>query len=437
MTMAQRKVCIATLGCKLNQSDSDTILASLHASGYRTVCSPEEADLCIVNTCAVTTTAERKSRGLVRRFAKAAPKARMVAVGCLAEHDPLAMKAIDGVESVLGSREKEHILDFLSSVSAVPVAVGEVAHERGWRSTHVVGGELGRTRAYLKIQDGCDEKCTYCIVPRLRGRARSRPIEEAIEQARQLADKGFSECVLTGVNLAAYGHELGMREGLSILLSSLEKVSGLRRIRLGSIEPWGLSEPLIRLIAESEKICPHLHLPLQSADDTILRRMNRRYTASHVEKLIEFAFSLRSDWGLGADIIVGFPEESEGQFEETRRFLEKHPFTYLHLFPFSVRPDTPAERLPGRVFATEIRRRLNELKRLDEEKRHRFRQTRLGTVQQVIPENAKNGMLAAGLTPNYLRVFFEPSPSSPKAICEVYIEKLHPKGVQGRVIGIK
>jgi len=437
MTMTEHKVCIATLGCKLNQSDSDAILASLHASGYRVVRTPAEADLCIVNTCAVTATAERKSRNLVRRFTKAAPKAHLVAVGCLAEHDPRALKAIDGVDRVLGSREKEHILDFLSSESAVSVAVGEVTSEKGWRSTHVVGGELGRTRAYLKIQDGCDEKCTYCIVPRLRGRARSRPVAEAIEQARQLADKGFSECVLTGVNLAAYGHELGMKEGLSILLSSLEKVSGLRRIRLGSIEPWGLSEPLIRLVAESEKICPHLHLPLQSADDTILRRMNRRYTASHVEELIQFAFSLRSDWGLGADIIVGFPGESEENFAETHRFLEKHPFTYLHLFPFSVRPGTPAERLSNRVSAMEIRRRLNGLKRLDEEKRHRFRQKYLDTVQQVIPEGTKNGAFAMGLTPNYLRVFFEPSRSKPEAICEVHIEKIHPKGVQGRMIGVK
>jgi threonylcarbamoyladenosine tRNA methylthiotransferase MtaB len=435
--MTERKVCIATLGCKLNQSDSDAILASLHASGYRVVMTPDEADLCIVNTCAVTATAERKSRNLLRRFTRTAPQARVVAVGCLAEHNPWALKAIDGVNLILGSREKEHMLDFLSSESASPVAVGEITREQGWLSTHVVGGESGRSRAYLKIQDGCDEKCTYCIVPHLRGRARSRPIEDAIEQAKQLADKGFSECVLTGVNLAAYGQELGLKEGLSVLLSSLEKVSGLRRIRLGSIEPWGLSEPLLRLIAESEKICPHLHLPLQSADDAILHRMNRRYTASHVEELIQFAFSLRSDWGLGADIIVGFPGETEEHFARTQRFLERHPFNYLHLFPFSVRPGTPAERLPDRVSTMEIRRRVNELKRLDEEKRHRFRQKYLDTVQQVIPEGTKNGALAMGLTHNYLRVFFEPSGSTPKAICEVHIEKLHPKGVQGRIIGVK
>jgi threonylcarbamoyladenosine tRNA methylthiotransferase MtaB len=391
-----------------------------------------------VNTCAVTASAERKSRNLVRRFAKTAPTARLVAVGCLAQHNPSVLKAIDGVDTILGSCEKEHLLDFLfSPESDASVAVGEIANAQNWRSACGIGGVSGRTRAYLKIQDGCDEKCTYCIVPRLRGSARSRPIAEALEQAKQLADKGFEECVLTGVNLAAYGHDSGSKEGLSELLSSLERMPGLRRIRLGSLEPWGLTKPLLRLIAESEKICPHLHLPIQSADDKILRRMNRRYTISQLEELIEFAFSLRQDWGLGADIIVGFPGETEEQSDATYRFLEKHPFTYLHLFPFSIRPGTPAEKLPGRVPAIDIRRRLNRLKELDESKRHSFRQKHLGTVQEVIPEDGKNGAFASGFTRNYLRVFFEPSPHMAKAICKVHVEKLHPKGVQAKIIGGK
>lgn len=428
------KVYIATLGCKLNQYDSEAILSRLRSVGYEVTEFPQTADLCIVNTCAVTAAAERKTRNLLRRFHRRNRQARLFAVGCLAERDSAALKAIDGVDVVLGNREKERILDFVPPEKAGTIAVGEVLGVKGWMERGGVDGLLGRSRAYLKVQDGCDEKCTYCIVPSVRGVARSRPVAHAVEQAQQLADKGFAEVVLTGVNLGSYGRDLGLEDGLHVLLSSLERVSGLRRIRLGSIEPWGLSEPLIRLIAHSQKICPHLHLPIQSADDTILRRMNRRYSAVRLHELIRFAFSLREDWGLGADVIVGFPGETEERFTRTHRFLEDHPLTYLHLFPFSPRPGTPAARLSGRLSAATIHGRMGELKKLDAEKRRRFRESHLGTVQQVIPENRGNGKLAAGYAPNYLRVFFRPPPLPSRSICEVYIEKVHPNGVQGEIL---
>jgi len=428
------KVCIATLGCKLNQYDSEAILARLRSSGYEVAHAPEDADLCVVNTCAVTATAESKTRNLLRRFHRSAPHARLFAVGCMAERDAAALSSLGGVDVVLGNREKERILDFLSPAKAGTVAVGETSGVTTWVDSGAVDRLLGRSRAYLKVQDGCDEKCTYCIVPRLRGQARSRPVAEAVEQAEQLAGNGFVEIVLTGVNLSSYGQDLGSEDGLQELLFSLESVLGLQRIRLGSIEPWGLSESLIRFIAQSEKICPHLHLPIQSADDRILRWMNRRYTASRLRELIRFAFSLRQDWGLGADVIVGFPGEMPEHFANTCRFVEENPFTYLHLFPFSARPGTPAQRLPDRVPGFEIQKRMTELKRLDTQKRRRFRENHIGTVQQIVPESRGTGELASGYTRNYLRVFFKPPQSTMRKTCSIYIEKLHPNGVQGKIV---
>ncbi|MBM3324825.1 MAG: radical SAM protein [Calditrichaeota bacterium] len=236
--------------------------------------------------------------------------------------------------------------------------------------------------------------------------------------------------------MAGYGHDLGLNHALLTLLSSLEKVSDLRRVRLGSLEPWGLSKELLERMAGFEIICPHLHLSIQSADDAVLRRMNRRYTAAYLDEMIGYAFSLRADWGLGADVIVGFPGETEEQFSRTQNFLEDHPFAYLHGFSFSLRPGTPAERLPGRVPNAEITRRARLLKEVDTRKRQAFRAKHLGTVQQVIPEDRKKNGLASGHTANYLRVFFDLSPIPPQSLCEVAVEALHPQGVQGRVIRI-
>jgi len=429
-----QKVSIHTLGCKLNQYDSEAILSRLRDVGYDVTDAPEEADLCIVNTCAVTATAERKTRNLLRRLHRTAPSARLMAVGCLAQHNPQAVKAIDGVNLVLGNREKEQIQQFLTPQCTETISVGDISTAKNWSDDSDVTGLLGRARAYVKVQDGCDEKCTYCIVPQLRGPARSRPIEETVEYARRLVDRGFIEIVLTGVNLGGYGRDLNLENGFQNLLRSLEEIPGLQRIRMGSMEPWGLSKKLLRFIADSEKICPHLHLSVQSAADPVLRRMNRRYTASRLDELISYAFSLRADWGLGADIIVGFPGEDDEHFAQTHRFLQKQPFTYLHLFPFSPRPGTPANRLSNRVPAPVIRKRMDELRKLDEEKRQRFRRQHIGLVKSVIPENRKNGKLMGGYTANYLRVFFEAENTPSLSLYPVLIKTRHPDGVQGTLI---
>jgi threonylcarbamoyladenosine tRNA methylthiotransferase MtaB len=435
--VSRRAVAIATLGCKLNQYESEAILTRFREAGYDARDGFEAADVCVVNTCAVTATAESKSRTLLRSMCRRNPRAVLVAVGCMAERDPQALAAIDGVSAVLGNCEKEHIFDFLPksrTVEAPAVFVGETRATAKFNPAAAVSGLLGRTRAFLKVQDGCSQKCTYCIIPRLRGRGRSLEIFRAVEQARALADHGFAELVITGVALGTYGNDLGLARGLVDLLMAMTSVRGLQRIRLGSVEPWAVNEELLEVMSASDKICPHLHIPLQSADDSVLHRMNRRYTVSRVAKVLEYAFRLRDDWGFGSDIIAAFPGEGREQFENTCRFLAGSPLSYLHVFPYSARPGTPASKLADRVSDREKRDRVGRLRALDGELRARFRRAHLGRCVPVLFEKRYAGNLLAGHAANYLDVYAAAGESLAGTIQNVMITALHPAGVTGEVI---
>ena len=281
-----RRVAISTFGCKLNQVESEAILTQFRAAGYDVAETADAADVHVVNTCAVTATAERKARSLLRGLHRRNPGAQVLAVGCMAERTAETLAKIEGVAAVLGNREKEHILDFLprqADTGTAEVHVGETQAAVAFGEGLAVDGLLGRTRSFLKVQDGCSQKCTYCIIPQLRGRGRSLEIPQVVEQARRLADHGFTEIVITGVALGTYGFDLGLQDGLASLLAALESVPGLQRVRLGSVEPWAISERLLSTIADSAVICPHLHIPLQSAEDTVLHRMNRRYTTAEIQ----------------------------------------------------------------------------------------------------------------------------------------------------------
>jgi threonylcarbamoyladenosine tRNA methylthiotransferase MtaB len=435
--ISRRAVAISTLGCKLNQFESEVILTRFREAGYEVANQLEAADVCVVNTCAVTAAAERKGRTLLRSLHRRNPEAALLAVGCMAERDAQAVAGIDGVTAVLGNCEKEHILDFLPLTrvrSAPMVFVGETRAATVLESGGAVTGLLGRTRCFLKVQDGCSQKCTYCIIPQLRGCGRSLAIPQAVEQARVLAGRGFAELVITGVALGTYGDDLRSGHCLADLLIALSSVPGLRRIRLGSVEPWAINERLIEIMADSPVICPHLHVPLQSADDSVLRQMNRRYAMSGIARILERAFRRREDWGLGADIITGFPGEENRQFETTCRFLAGSPFSYLHVFPFSARPGTPAARLPGRVSGAEKRARVSRLRALDGELRQRFRRAHLGKHVPVLFEKRFAGGLLAGHAANYLDVYAAADKSLAGTIQEVTITKLHPSGVVGELV---
>ncbi|MBK6766900.1 MAG: MiaB/RimO family radical SAM methylthiotransferase [bacterium] len=315
-----RRVQIRTLGCKLNQYDSEMLLTQLRAEGYAETEVAQEADLIVVNTCAVTETAERKGRAAIRAALRQSSGAAIVATGCMAERVPESLLKA-GAQKVIGNREKERFLDALADAKAVQV--GGIERNEPWSDGTAVRGLDSRTRAFLKVQDGCSQSCTYCIVPRLRGQGRSLPIREAVYRAEKLVDNGIKEIVVTGVALGTYGFDARREDTLPDMVQALSRVHGLKRLRLGSVEPWAVSERLLRTMADSETVCPHLHLPFQSGADEILRRMNRRYTAAQLEKIINRAFELRSDWGIGADVIVGFPGESDQLFERDSRLLTK------------------------------------------------------------------------------------------------------------------
>lgn len=428
-------VAITTLGCKLNQFESEAVAEQFRAAGYSTSDDASRADVCVVNTCAVTAAAERKARHLLRSQRRKNPGALLLAVGCMAERAAAELAAIDGVHGVLGNREKEHILDFLPATRSDPrIFVGETANAERFAEAAAVRGISGRTRGFLKVQDGCSQHCTYCIIPRLRGRGRSLPIAEAVRQAHEIADHGVSEIVLTGVALGTYGNDPGLKDGLSELLAALERVHGLSRIRLGSVEPWAVTERLLKMIAESPTICPHLHLPLQSGEDGILRRMNRRYTTAQIRKIFETALALRGDWGFGADVIAGFPGETDASFAATKQLLETSPLSYLHVFPYSARPGTPATRLPNAVPEVVRRERAAELRELDKQLRKRFRRQMLGTRQRVLFEQRMTNGCMAGHAANYLDVFAPATDEYVGTTQEVLVTRIHPNGVAGELI---
>jgi threonylcarbamoyladenosine tRNA methylthiotransferase MtaB len=432
-----RTVSVSTFGCKLNQYESEAILAQFRGAGYDTTETAETADICVVNTCAVTATAERKARSLLRSLHRKNPTARLLAVGCMAERSQETLSRIDGVNAVLGNREKNHILDFLPEAEedGLPVVhVGETGQAATFGDSLPVDGLLGRTRAFLKVQDGCSQKCTYCIIPQLRGRGRSLDVAQVVEQARRLADHGFLEIVITGVALGTYGFDLDLDDGLAGLLAAFEHIPGLQRVRLGSVEPWAITDRFLRTIADSSVICPHLHIPLQSAEDSVLHRMNRRYTVADAQRILDQAFALRSDWGIGSDVIVGFPGETRECFEQTLKFIAASSLSYLHVFPFSARPGTPAVKLPNHVCETEKHERVTELKEVDTDLRLRFRTRNLAACQRVLFEKRFVGGLLAGHAANYLDVYVNANESLAGSVREIMITGLHPDGVVGELV---
>ena len=340
------------MGCKLNQVESEAILTQFRAAGYEVT--DDGGGGRRLRRQHLRGDGHRRTQGALaaaRHCTAAIPARSLLAVGCMAERTPETLAQIDGVDAVLGNREKEHLLDFLPQVCGghpPQVHVGETAAGGEPSATGLaVDGLLGRTRSFLKVQDGCSQKCTYCIIPQLRGRGRSLEIPQVVEQARRLADHGFAEIVITGVALGTYGFDLQLEDGLASLLAALETVPGLQRVRLGSVEPWAISARLLRVIAESPVICPHLHIPLQSAEDTVLHRMNRRYTTcadSH-------GFSSRGVAAAttGDSVRISSsasPARPPRQFACTLDFLRASPLAYLHVFPYSARPGTPATQLP-------------------------------------------------------------------------------------------
>ncbi len=401
-------VAIATLGCKVNQFESEALMDALEQRGYALMPFGGGADVAIINTCTVTHRADFQSRQMVRRALRSNPNCLIIVTGCYSQVEPDAFLKMQGVGYLFGNREKNRIPDLLPLMreSKFPkVQVGDIQEENDFSETPLHSFHR-HTRAFLKIQDGCNGHCTYCIVPRARGRSRSLRPERVIENLKGLKEKGFKEVVLTGIHLGAYGLDFSPPFPLETLLGQLEKEQSPDRIRLSSIEPGDFSSGLISALSQSEKICPHLHISIQSGDDEILKKMNRGYGRSFLSDLIRELHLKIPQLCVGADVIVGFPGETEEKFKHTYEFFEFLPFSYLHVFPFSRRKGTPAYQFPQRVDERETKERAETMRELGKQKRRAFYGQFLNQELSVLVEDRKEKGIGRwkGLSRNYIPV---------------------------------
>ncbi|MBX5464663.1 MAG: tRNA (N(6)-L-threonylcarbamoyladenosine(37)-C(2))-methylthiotransferase MtaB [Clostridia bacterium] len=401
------RVALRTLGCKVNQYDGEALLERFRRAGYRVVPFEEEADVYLVNTCTVTAESDRKSRQLIRRAHRRNPDAVVVVAGCYAQVARGEVAGLPGVGVVLGNQARERVVELAESVRAGgrPVsAVRDIFAERRFDDL-AVEAFTGRTRAPLKIQEGCNEFCTYCIIPYARGGLRSRSLESIRREAERLLAAGFRELVLTGVHIGAWGRDLPGRPRLAEVVRMLGGLPGLDRLRLSSIEPMDVDDELLEAMASTPAFCHHLHLPLQAGSDAVLRRMRRRYTRAEYARIVERARRLMPDVGLSTDVIAGFPGESGEEFEEGYRFLEAMGFERLHVFPYSARRGTPAAAFPDQVPESVKRHRVERLLELGARLAAAARRSWIGREVEVLVEDepAREGWME-GLTPGYLRV---------------------------------
>jgi threonylcarbamoyladenosine tRNA methylthiotransferase MtaB len=399
-----KKVALHTLGCKLNYAETSTIGRQFVERGFEVVDFDQPADVYLLNTCSVTERADRECRQIIRRALRISPDAFIIVSGCYAQLRPEEIAGIDGVDLVLGTREKFSIFDHADRFVKRPVPHVYVSciDEAVDCAPAFSADTSARTRAFLKIQDGCDFNCSFCTIPIARGASRSRPPEEVVRDAERIASEGFSEIVLTGVNVGDYGARAG--GGFLQLLRALEKVDGIERIRISSIEPNLLTRELVDLLLGSEKFCNHFHIPLQSGSDTVLRRMRRRYNREQYRAVVESIREGDADAAIGADVIVGFPGETEELFWETASFLAGIPVSYLHVFTFSERPGTPASEYEGRVEPRVRATRSEILRTLGQRKRHAFHSSFVGRRMPVLFEGHHRSGRGSGLTTNYIRV---------------------------------
>jgi len=402
---------VATLGCKVNQFESEALTDSLLRKGYQLVPLEEGADLSVINTCTVTHRADFQSRQIVRRVHRANPGAFIIATGCYAQVDPQAFLKMEEVQYLVGNGEKRKIPDLLPWMEKgdfPKVQVTDIREERFFVEVPIHTFHH-HTRAFLKIQDGCDACCSYCIVPHARGRSRSLPPERVLENLRGLKMKGFQEVVLTGIHLGAYGLDLVPSFPFVKLLERLEKEETPQRIRLSSMEPADFSEDLLSFLTRSTKICPHLHIPIQSGDDEILQKMNRDYRRSFLTDLLEGLQQNIPMLSIGADVIAGFPGETDEQFNHTYEWIDSLPLSYLHVFPFSRRKGTPAYHFTDRVDERKIRRRAEAMRELGMKKRHAFYRRFLHQTLKVLVEDRKEKATGRwkGLSRNYIPVLLD------------------------------
>lgn len=434
MRQISERVAIHTLGCKVNQNESEALAAEFIQKGYEIVDFAEEADIYIINTCTVTHLSDRKSRQMLRRAVRKNPEATVVATGCYSQVNSEEIEKISGVDLILGNQEKYELVHLVESYrykGEKKVGIEDISqiHSFGEFSAERL---IGRTRAYLKIQDGCEQFCSYCIIPYARGPLRSRKAEMVIAEAKSLCERGFREIILTGIHVGMYGRENGEINLVQIIQRIMEETN-IARLRLSSIEPVEVTSELIELAAKEERFCPHFHIPLQNGSDEILTRMNRPYDTTYYAELVEFIRAKIKEVAITSDLMVGFPGETEDNFRQSYDFIKRMGFSSLHVFKYSPRKGTPAADFADQIPESVKDRRSALMLDLAQELTESFAKEYLGKTVEVLLEEEISSQKWRGHTGNYLQIIATGEASS-GIFARVRIEKSEKGVLFGRII---
>ncbi len=427
------KVAFYTLGCKVNQYETEAMEELFVKRGYTVVSPEEEADIYVINTCTVTNLGDRKSRQFIRRAKKINENSIVAAVGCYSQIAPEEVAKIEGVDIIIGNTDKDKIVDLCEEAKVERKKINIVKNIRQYKEFENLNIEevSSKTRAYMKIQDGCNQYCSYCIIPYARGPIRSRKLEDILSEAKRLAEAGFKEVILTGIHVASYGKDFGDLDLLDVL-EEVNKIEGIERIRLSSMEPTFIDETFMKRAVNIGKLCDHFHLSLQSGSDTVLKRMNRKYTTKEYKEIVDLIRKYMPKAGITTDIIVGFPGETDEEFNETYDFVRDIGFSRIHVFKYSPRKGTPASKMDKQIHGDVKHERSESLIALGNELMDRFHSQFIGQVVDVLFEEEKKGFYE-GYTTNYIRVKAEANDDIQGKILPVKINEKENDFLKGKI----
>ena len=425
-----KRVFIKSFGCRASQADGAAIGAALEERGCETVEAGAAADLIVINTCTVTREADTDARRAIRSLHRDHPHSQILVTGCYAQRAPDELASLEGVTRVVGNSHKAHIAEIVSARSEDyhgQIVIGDISRQREFSATAVKDAYQDRSRPNLKVQDGCGNRCAFCIIPQVRGRSRSASLGSILSQMQDLAER-YAEVVLSGINLGRWGRDLPDQLRFCDLIRAILRETSIRRLRISSVEPMDWSEDLLALVAQEPRMAKHVHIPLQSGSDAVLKRMFRKYRTRHYETRLHVAQRLMPEAAIGADVMTGFPGETDAEFSETVRFIEQHPFTYLHVFTYSERPGTAAASF-GDAVPIEVRReRTRVLRALSDRKNLAFRRGMIGRTLSAV--TLGNG---AALTTNFLQVELERARAANELI-EVEVGGVSGSGLRERTL---
>ncbi|CZR97976.1 MULTISPECIES: tRNA (N(6)-L-threonylcarbamoyladenosine(37)-C(2))-methylthiotransferase MtaB [unclassified Clostridioides] len=431
-----KKVAFYTLGCKVNQYETEAMLELFEKDGYEQVNSEEYADVYVINTCTVTHMSDRKSRQYIRRVKKKNPDAVIAVVGCYSQVSPEEILDIEEVNLVMGTNDRRKIVEEIKKIDASKKVstVDDIMKVKAFEEIEI-SQTNGKTRAFMKIQDGCDRFCTYCIIPYARGRVRSRDIDSIVDEVKKLANNGYKEVVLTGIHVASYGKDLKDKDiKLLDVIKQINEIDKIERIRLSSVEPILFTDEFVNEVLKMDKVCPHYHLSLQSGCDETLKRMNRRYTTSEYKTIVDRLRSKMPNVAITTDVIVGFPGETNDEFKETYEFLKEIELSQMHIFKYSPRKGTPAATMENQVDPQMKHFRSEQLLNLSKVNFNKFANKFIGSELDVLFEQNTEGNKFEGLTSNYIRVVVESDKNIQGQILKVKINDVKDEYVEGILI---